>query len=259
MTGTNVGFPESPWIKRPRVLPEARARLFCVPHGGGGPSSFARWIPGLAPDVEVCLVHLPGRESRLGEEPLTDLRGIADRVAEAMMPLLDLPFAFFGHSMGSIIAYEAVLALSEQPRRLFVSASPPPHRVEEEPAIAQLPDAEFLTEIRRSYEGIPDAVWNDPELMQIMMPSMRADFAAYEGYRWWWRGTLNCPVTALGGSDDPLVPSGSLAEWSQLTSGGCHTLLFDGGHFYVNEARPRLQEIVREALGSAAIAEKGDE
>ncbi|MFJ6796909.1 thioesterase II family protein [Streptomyces sp. NPDC091268] len=252
-----TGAPASPWIKRPRVLPEARARLFCVPHGGGGPSSFARWVPGLAPDVEVCLVHLPGREGRLKEEPLGDLRLIAARVAQAMDPLLDLPFAFFGHSMGSIIAYEAALLLDREPRHLFASASPPPHRVEEEEPVAHLPDADFLAEVRRSYEGIPDAVWNDAELMRLMLPSLRADFAAYETYRWRASEPLRCPVTALGGKDDPLVPTESLADWARLTSGACRTEMFDGGHFYVNEARPHLQELVREALGAALPAAKG--
>ncbi|MFE4263623.1 thioesterase II family protein [Streptomyces sp. NPDC056883] len=256
MTGT-IESPESPWIKRPRVLPEARARLFCVPHGGGGPSSFARWVPGMAPDVEVCLVHLPGREGRLREAPLADLRQIATRVAEAMAPLLDLPFAFFGHSMGSIIAYEAALLLDGEPRHLFASASPPPHRVEEEPPFAHLPDAEFLAEVRRSYEGIPDTVWNDAELMRLMLPSMRADFAAYESYRWRPSEPLRCPITALGGKDDPLVPDGTLADWSELTSGDFRTEMFAGGHFYVNEARPQVQELVREALVTVVPAVKG--
>ncbi|ATW47347.1 thioesterase II family protein [Streptomyces xantholiticus] len=247
----------SPWIKRPRSLPMARARLFCVPHGGGGPSSFARWVTGLAPDTEVCLVHLPGREGRLREEPLTDLMLIAAHVAEAMTPLLDVPFAFFGHSMGSIIAYEAALRLTEEPRHLFVSASPPPHRVQEEPPFAHLPDAEFLDGVRRSYDGIPDTVWNDEELMRIMLPSMRADFAAYETYRWQQREPLRCPITVLGGKDDPLVPDETLADWSQLTSGDCRTQLFEGGHFYVNEARPRLQQLVREALGAPVPVAKG--
>ncbi|MFD8023469.1 thioesterase II family protein [Streptomyces lavendulae] len=256
MTGT-TGSPLSAWTKRPRVLPGARARLFCVPHGGGGPSSFARWVPALAPDVEVCLVHLPGREGRLREEPLTDLRLIAARLAEAMAPLLDLPYAFFGHSMGAIIAYETALLLDEPPRHLFASASPPPHRVEEEPPFAHLPDAEFLAAVRRSYDGIPDAVWNDPELMGLMLPSLRADFAAYETYRWRPTGPLGCPVTALGGKDDPLVPGETLTDWSQLTSGDCRTEMFEGGHFYLNEARPRLQELVREALGTTDPAPKG--
>ncbi|PCG84638.1 putative thioesterase [Streptomyces sp. WZ.A104] len=244
----------SPWIKRPRVLPEARARLFCVPHGGGGPSSFARWVPGLAPEVEVCLIHLPGRESRLREEPLTDLRLIAAHIAEAMAPLLDRPFALLGHSMGAIIGYEAALLLPAAPSHVFASASPPPHGVEEEPPVSHLPDAEFLAEVRRSYDGIPDVVWNDADLMALMLPSLRSDFAAYEEYRWRPSEPLPCPVTVLGGKDDPLAPVGTLSDWSRLTSGICRTLLFDGGHFYLNEARPQVQDLVREALTTPAPA-----
>lgn len=237
------------WIKRPRPRPDARARLFCVPHAGAGPSYFARWVTEAPPDIEICLVHLPGREARLSELPLDDLTAIAGRVAEEAGPLLDLPFAFLGHSMGAVIAYEAVYRLPAEPRRLFASASPPPHRLIEEPAISHLPDADFLAEVRRAYEGIPDAIWNDAQMMRVMLPSMRADFAAYETYEWTERPPLNCPITALGGSDDVLVPADSIARWAELTSGDCETRIFDGGHFYLTAERDVVQRLVAAALG----------
>ncbi|MGW1074007.1 thioesterase II family protein [Streptomyces sp. NPDC002537] len=248
---------DSPWIKRPRKLPDAAARLFLVPHGGAGPSALARWVPELAPDIEVCLVHLPGRESRRKEEPLDDLQAIADHVAEGMLPLLDRPFAFLGHSMGAIIAYETAHRLPEEPVHLFASASPPPHRMEDEPPVSHLPDAEFLAEVRRAYAGIPDSIWDDPDMMRIMLPALRADFHAYEHYRWPERPRLSCPVSAFGGTDDILVPTDSLAAWGDLTTGDCRVRKFDGGHFYLTDARAEVQRLVREEFGPVAAAVTG--
>ncbi|MFD5539345.1 thioesterase II family protein [Streptomyces sp. NPDC127079] len=240
------------WIKRPRPLPDARARLICVPHGGGGPSSFARWIPELAPDIEVCLVHLPGRESRLRDQPLDDMHLIAQRVAEALGPVLDRPFAFLGHSMGAVIAYETAQLLPIAPNHLFASASSAPHHLEEEPPVSHLPDEEFLAEVRRAYDGIPEAVWQDADLMRLMLPSIRADFAAYENYRWRHPGRLACPITAMGGDADPLVPVDSLTRWAELTSVEARVQVFPGGHFYLADERAAVQRLIRESLGLVA-------
>ncbi|MER7719826.1 alpha/beta fold hydrolase [Streptomyces flaveolus] len=238
----------SAWIKRPRPRPEARARVFCVPHAGAGPSSYAHWVSELPEDVELCLVHLPGREARLTELPLDDITAIAQRVGRACADLLDLPFVLLGHSMGALVAYETARRLTVAPRRLFVSACPPAHRLVEEPPVAHLPDDEFLAEVRRAYQGIPDEVWSDRALMRMMLPALRADFAAYETYEWVRRDPLTCPVTALGGSTDALVPTASLAGWAELTEAPCEVEVFDGGHFYLTEARHEVQRMVTAAL-----------
>ncbi|MEV7420659.1 alpha/beta fold hydrolase [Streptomyces sp. NPDC089919] len=238
----------SAWIKRPRPRPDARARLFCVPHAGAGPSYFARWAAELPESVELCLVHLPGREARLTEPPLDDIGAIARRFAAEAAPLLDLPFALFGHSMGAIVAYEAAPLLAAPPRHLFVSAAPPAHRLVEEPPVSHLPDDEFLAEVRRAYAGIPDSVFQDPRLMRLMLPAMRADFAAYEHYRWTGRPQLACPVTALGGSEDALVPADCLAGWGELTAAGCTVRVHEGGHFYLTDVRDEVQALVAGVL-----------
>jgi medium-chain acyl-[acyl-carrier-protein] hydrolase len=222
--------------------------VFCVPHAGAGPSYYAHWVAELPEDVELCLVHLPGREARLTELPLDDVQAIAQRVVRACADLLDLPFVLFGHSMGALVAYETARRLTAAPRRLFVSACPPAHRLVEEPPVAHLPDDEFLAEVRRAYQGIPDDVWNDRALMRMMLPAMRADFAAYENYEWVRRTPLSCPVTVLGGTADSLVPTASLAGWAELTEGDCEVGMFEGGHFYLSDARHEVQRMVTEAL-----------
>ncbi|MEU8263745.1 alpha/beta fold hydrolase [Micromonospora sp. NPDC048999] len=245
----------SSWIRRPRVVPEARIRLFCVPHAGAGPSFYARWLTELAPAVEVCLVHLPGRESRFGERPVDDLDLIATRVAEAAQPLLDRPYALFGHSMGATIAYEVAHRLPREPERLFVSGAPAPHRPTDEPPIAHLPDADFLAEVRHGYGGIPDSLWADPDLLRLLLPVLRADFAACEGYRWSARPPLRCDIHACSGAGDHYVPEHSLADWGELTTGRCTADVIGHGHFNLVSDRAAVLRLVREHLGLVAAME----
>jgi medium-chain acyl-[acyl-carrier-protein] hydrolase len=237
------------WIRRPRPLPDARLRLFCVPHAGAGPSFYARWVTELPPVVEVCLVHLPGRESRFTEPPVDDLDVIAARVAAAAEPLLDRPFAFFGHSMGALVAFEAVHRLPARPRQLFVSGFPPPHRPPTDPPVAHLPDAEFLTHVRTGYDGTPDSLWADQELVRLLLPLLRADFAACERYTWPGHAPLSCDITALCGAGDHYVPAPALAGWAELTTGRFASHVIGRGHFNLVSDRPAVHRLVLDRLG----------
>jgi medium-chain acyl-[acyl-carrier-protein] hydrolase len=240
---------ESRWIRRPRPVPEARIRLLCVPHAGAGPSFYARWLTELCPAVEVCLVHLPGRESRFDEPPADDLDLIASRVAAAAQPLLDRPLALFGHSMGALVAYEVAHRLPEEPEHLFVSGSPPPQRPSGDPRIAHLPDAEFLAQVRRGYGGIPDSLWANQELVLMLLPVLRADFAACERYEWRPHPPLRCGISALTGAGDHYVPESTLADWGDLTTGHATTHVIGHGHFNLVSHRAQVQQLVRDRLG----------
>jgi medium-chain acyl-[acyl-carrier-protein] hydrolase len=240
---------ESTWIRRPLPSPDARIRLLCIPHAGAGPSFYARWLTELAPEVEVCLAHLPGRESRFREPPGTDLGLLAAQLAEAARPLLDRPFALFGHSMGALLAYEVAHRLPEEPEHLFVSGSPAPQRPAGEPPIAHLPDAEFLAQVRQDYGGIPDSLWEQQELLRILLPVLRADFAACERYAWLRRPPLRCGVCALSGAGDPYVPQSALADWGDLTTGPSTARVIGHGHFNLVADRAAVQQLIRERLG----------
>jgi medium-chain acyl-[acyl-carrier-protein] hydrolase len=233
----------SAWIRRPKAVPEARIRLLCIPHAGAGPSFYARWLTELAPAVEVCLAHLPGRESRFGETALDDLRFIAARVAGEVP--LDKPLALFGHSMGALVAYEVAQLLD--PVHLFVSGSPPAHVPGDEPKIAHLPDAEFLAEVH-AYGGIPDSLWENQELVQMLHPVLRADFAACEQYQWPAHPLLRCDISALSGAGDLYVPETALAKWGELTAGNCTTQVIGDGHFNLVSDRAAVHEFILQQL-----------
>ena len=230
-------------------MPGARIRLFCIPHAGAGPSSFARWLTGVSPAVEVCLVHLPGREARFDEPPLDDLELIAAQVAAAAVPLLDRPFALFGHSMGALVAYEVANRLPRGPMHLFVSGSPPPHQPPAAPSIAHLPDSAFLRRVRDGYAGIPDPLWENEELLRLVLPVLRADFAACEQYEWPAHPPLQCDISALCGEGDYYVPERALVGWGDLTRGVCTADVVGRGHFNLVSDRAAVLELVRERLG----------
>jgi medium-chain acyl-[acyl-carrier-protein] hydrolase len=243
------------WIRRPRPVPDARLTLLCVPHAGAGPSFYARWLTDLSPAIEVGLVHLPGREARLRETPLADLGLIAERIAEAAEPLLERPYALFGHSMGALVAYEVARRLPVPPVHLFASGSPPPHRPGDEPRISRLPDEEFLAEVRHGYGGIPDSLWDNRELVAMLLPVLRADFAACEDYTWPSPPPLTCDISALRGAGDHYVPDTALAAWGELTTGRTSTHVIGEGHFNLVSDRAAVHRLVRERLGLVPATE----
>ena len=176
---------DNSWIVCPQPHPQARYRLFCFPYAGGGASIFNDWQAELPPEVELYALQLPGRENRLSESPQTRLKQLIETLIPIIKPDLDLPFAFFGHSLGAWIAFELIRELRRQkyplPAHFFVSASKAPQLMDLKPPIHRLPDDKFLAKIK-SFQGTPGAVLQDSKLMELFLPALRADFAVLETY-----------------------------------------------------------------------------
>jgi medium-chain acyl-[acyl-carrier-protein] hydrolase len=240
------------WIAFCKPNPQARLRLFCFPYAGSGASIFRTWSDGLPLDVEVCPVQYPGRGTRLMETPFTQISPLIYALAQALEPLLDKPFAFFGHSLGALVGFELARQLRRQsgvqPVRLLVSADRAPQIPHRDRPIHALPDGEFLVELRR-LNGSPGKVLEDRELMQIMLPVLRADFAVYETYVYAAEPPLDCPISAFGGLHDHRVSGGDLEAWRGQTSASFSLQMFPGDHFFLNTTQllllPALSQILR--------------
>jgi medium-chain acyl-[acyl-carrier-protein] hydrolase len=244
-------YQPNPWITCPKPKPQARLRLFCFPYAGGGASIFHPWSKLLPPEIELCSIQLPGRESRLKETLFTQLLPLVESLSEALQPYLDKPFAFFGHSLGTLICFETARYLrrtySLEPVHLFVAGRRPPHLPDPEPILHTLPDLEFIQQVQRRYNGIPQIILQDRELMQVFLPTLRADFQLFEDYHYTEALPFNCPISAFGGWQDQRVTEKELAGWRDQTLRTFSLQMFPGGHFFLQSMRTSLlQTLTRE-------------
>ncbi len=235
--------PTNTWVTFLKPQPMARLRLFCVPYAGGGASIFRGWQDVLPASIEICPIQLPGRENRYREPRFTQLAPLVDALGMAIRPYLTKPFAFFGHSLGGIMGYELTRYLRHQhgplPVRLMVSAHRAPQIAYRMPVAHDLPDAELMRELRR-LNGMPDEVLDNANLMEILLPLLRADFAVAETYRYTPEPPLACPISAFGGLQDEGVSAADMEAWQQQTTGNFRLHMLPGDHFSVFKERDPL-------------------
>jgi surfactin synthase thioesterase subunit len=241
------------WLQRRRNgVP--RLRLFCFPYAGGGARSFRDWADRLVPDLEICAVQLPGRERRLSEPALCRTDEAVHILIDVLRPHLDLPCVLFGHSMGAILAYEVargLAACAQEPRGLIVSGRRAPHLPSRRRDLHALPRDELITEVK-ALNGTPAEVFEHPELVDLILPTLRSDFELVETYVQRPGPVLSCPVIAASGFEDREVSPQELAGWHSVTTGTFKTMLFNGDHFYLNDARSGFMEAVRRELALLA-------
>ncbi len=241
----------NPWIVCEQSRPLARLRLFCFPHAGGGALAFHGWSPCMPADVEVCAVQLPGRENRFHEAALRSWPALVDGLADAVRPQLQLPFALLGHSMGAILAFELAHALQTRwglvPLHLFVAGRNAPQMPHEFDRLADLDDEQLIEELRQ-LNGTPQAVLEDRELMRVLLPLLRADFALCAAYRYVERQPLRCPITAVGGLHDPNTDPERLEAWRDQTTAAFAVRMVPGDHFFLATHRGLVARMIAENL-----------
>jgi medium-chain acyl-[acyl-carrier-protein] hydrolase len=248
---TDVKRHPNHWFGWPKPNPLARMRLFCFPYAGGSAIIYRTWPDLLTSSVELCAINLPGRGARLREAPFTRVSVLVREIATAIRPFFDKPFAFFGHSMGALISFELArqLRLENQaaPVQLFLSGCKAPHLPDNDPPTFGLPDGEFVKEIRR-LNGTPNDLLENPELMQLMIPLLRADFAICQTYEYRQEPPLDFPITVFGGLEDHLVPRSHLEAWRQHTNAAFKLRMLPGSHFFLNSEQRSLLNILSQEL-----------
>ena len=237
----------TPWLVSYRPSPRARLRLFCFPYAGGAAHIYRQWPPRMPEGVEVWAVQPPGRGSRIWERPFTSIMELVAAAEPALRPFMDLPFAFYGHSMGGVIGYELARRLREDgregPLHLFVSGCPAPQLPQTRDVTYNLPEPEFVEELR-GLKGTPAEVLDNAELLQLMLPLLKADFEAIQTYRRLEGPPLDCPLTVVGGLGDEEVTREQLAPWRELTTGAFSLHMLPGDHFFLHASQNALLEIV---------------
>jgi medium-chain acyl-[acyl-carrier-protein] hydrolase len=231
------------------------ARLFCFPYAGSGAAVFAPWKTGVPRGLEVRPVELPGRGARYAQPLFTELVPLAEALARELRPELDAPFAFFGHSLGAILAFEVTRMLRRtqgpMPLHLFVSGSRAPQARDRGAPLYDLPDDDLLAELRR-LNGTPAEILDNRELMAYLLPILRADFQGLDCYVCADEAPLDCPVTVFGGWSDERVQHDRLPAWQAQTTGAFRVVVLPGDHFFLHGAKDRLLESLVRDLEAAA-------
>jgi len=230
---------------------EAKFRLICLPHSGGVASLYQHLNTYLPAQIELCSVQLPGRETRYGENFVLSIDTLTDQLSEACQELIDRPFALFGHSLGALIGFELLKKLrthSLSPHMFFISACNPPHKLVGLSTIHQLSDEDFMKKVRSWGDAIPKKVLENPELMNIILPRLRADFTLFETYPYKEEPALTCPFTLFGGTEDPIVTPSNLQEWAQHTTCKPSLRIFSGDHFYHQQFTKELCDAISKTL-----------
>ena len=235
------------WFTSRSERPQATLRMFCLPYAGGGASAYNSWSNSFPDTIELHAVQLPGRESRYNEPKFTDIHQTVRALADSIKPYLDRPYALFGYSMGALIAFELIRELRRRgeppPVQLFAAAMGAPQIPPVCPSLVDLPNDSFLEEMRHYYDPPQDA-WNLPELLEIILPTLRADMWMCDGYIYNPEPRFACPIHVFAGQDDRSSPPTIVREWRQQTTEDFNMDVFDGTHFFINTALDDLQRAV---------------
>jgi medium-chain acyl-[acyl-carrier-protein] hydrolase len=234
-----------------RPVQDAQLRLFCFPYAGGGVAAFRAWQEYLPPNVEVLALEMPGREAQLRRPSFVRVEPLVRAAAEAIKDYKDRPFAFFGHSMGGLVSFELARLLrrehATEPRALFVSGRRPP-QLPIEPPTYDLPEDEFVEELRRM-GGTPEEVLSHPELLQLLLPTLRSDFELCQTYSYADDEPFKCPITAFGGLNDQFVPREEMDQWREQTTGSFQLRMFPGDHFFLHSSQALLLQMLSRDVG----------
>ncbi len=248
------------WIAYHKPKPNASTRLFCFHPWGASASMYQQWSDTLPPEIEVLPIQLPGRQRRLQEKPFTDFASLIEVLADFLSPYLDKPFAFFGHSMGALIAFELAYVLEQQynlkPRQLFLSGVVPPSDNTLLEKIASLSEAERLNYLLEISE-IPESITEDSSLFNELMNIFKADFQLLQSYRYVEKKPLGCPISSFSGVDDYTVSDRQLSLWSEYTTSNLKIDRIPGKHMFMflKDSQKLLLELISQELLPQLIAQ----
>lgn len=245
---------EGQWVVCHQPRADAQIRLFCFPFAGGGASAFKDWAEAISENIELWVVQLPGREERLREPLLTDMNELVSMLTQEIVNRTDKPFAFLGHSMGAVIAYEVACRLrtmgAEQPSHLFLSARAAPQLESDSEPLRDLDNDLFIERLHGLYGAVPNAIRQSAELQAVFLPILRADVALLETHVYGAVEPLNCPITVFGGAADPAITKTMLAGWQEHTSTEFVQHEFPGDHFFIQVEWQKVMSVVVDNLGN---------
>jgi len=235
------------WFVIPKPNINADLKLICFPYAGGSASTFLPWVKTLPANVELIIIQAPGRGARIGEQAYSDMQILMRDLIKIIPNILNKPYIFFGHSLGSRIAFELVNQLKTLnhalPQHFIASGSRGPHHKSMKEPIYKLPHDEFIEELKQ-LNGTPQAVLENKELMELFLPLLTADFEIADRYCYTGEACFNCPISVLGGEDDVEISLSKLNSWGDFFITDADVQLLPGGHFFIDSHSELVQQKV---------------
>lgn len=234
----------------------AKVRLFCFPSAGSAASALATWGRFLPATIEVHAAQLPGRERRKSEPLQTNLLDLTAELTAAVEPLLDRPFALFGHSLGGLFAFEFARQIRDrhgrEPVHLFVASRQSPRFAPAGGPIHQLDDNAFLEQLQDRYGALPQVIRENAELRNLFLPILRADMTVLDTYKYTVSNPLTCPITVYAGDADRSVTADGLRAWENETTATTHVREYPGDHFFLSQPQTRISLLAELAAAVAS-------
>ena len=243
--------PSTKWVANRKPNDRAKIRIFCFPCAGAGASYFRNWHEKFLPEIDFLPIQLPGRENRFTEPLYENLVHLVCDLAEGLRPYMNMPFAFFGHSLGALVLYELTRNLrithKPAPLQLFIAAYRAPHLSNSRPILHNMPDDDFINELIR-YHGIPEEISENKEMLEVVTPIIKADYKIHETYTYKPEERLRCPIMVFGGIEDEFVDLNDLEGWRKETSEECQIRILSGGHYFINDNCEIIANATKENL-----------
>jgi len=234
------------WFISTKTDDDIKLRLFCFPYAGGNSSTYATWLNALPKYVEIIMIQPPGRTTRMFEAPFDNMEALVADLLNSIVDLLDKPYAFFGHSLGSRVAYELVCQLQAKhfalPECLIASASSAPHLPREAEMAWDKSDEVFIESLK-TLGGTPSEFFEYEELVKMSLPMLRADFKISELHRAL-AITLPCQVHVLSGTEDDNISHENVVAWQAISDKKITVNYINGGHFYIDQNSKDVLSVV---------------
>lgn len=243
--------PAGPSLFNYRQRTNAKLRLFCFPYAGGSAATFREWSDELSNSFDIWSVEYPGRGARRGVAPFKRIPLLVDALLPELRAALTGSYAFFGHSMGALVAFEVLRRLrsDKAPPAMcfFASGCRAPPADSRRRLIHDLPEAEFIDELRK-LGGTPEVILANDDLMQLALPALRADFEASEKYHYQDGPKLDCPILVYSGLHDAIVPQDDLVGWKTESSENTVIRMFPGAHFFLHSTKETVLRVLTRDL-----------
>lgn len=227
-------------------------KLFCLPYAGGASTIYAKWKQHISKEIELCPIELRGRGRRFGEPLYNNVEEIVDDVYNLIKRDISTnEYAIFGHSLGSIVAYELAHKIQQNddklPKHIFFAGKKAPQFKDEDKEIHHLPDKEFIEEILEM-GGTPKEILENKELLELVLPIVRADFKVNELYRYKQKeDKLDSNITIIKGKDEKMNLE-EVTGWREHTDRNCKFFTLDGDHFFINDKYKDIISIISNTL-----------